>query len=83
MEHGPTGAIEPLSPEGLAEVRAAWGRYGAPATGGRLLATVDAKDAEIERLRAALREIAAPDPEGYSNVGDLQRIAREVLGEKR
>ena len=45
---------EPMSDTEVHAVRRAWDRFGAPKTGGRLLATIDAKDAEIARLRLAL-----------------------------
>ena len=61
---------EPMSDTEVDAVRRAWNRFGAPKTGGRLLATIDAKDAEIARLVGA-------DRENYALTAEVQVLREE------
>ena len=44
-----------------------------------LLKVIDDKNEEIERLRAALRQIADLDAKGYTPAEDMRDIAKEAL----
>ena len=68
--------IEPNSPLELDAVMYALSRGEQASFVPRLRATFAAKDAEIERLRAALEEIAGCPNEGPF----LRRLARRALG---